>query len=40
MTNLDLDTALNALEVKPRDMIAIFQALKEAGVLQAELVIQ
>ena len=31
--------ALNALGVKPRDVIAIFQALKEAGALQAELVI-
>lgn len=32
--------ALNLLEVKPRDLISIFQALKEAGSLQAELVIQ
>lgn len=31
--------ALNALGVSPRDMIAIFQGLKEAGSLQAELVI-
>lgn len=31
--------ALNALGVTPRDIIAIFQALKEAGALQAELVI-
>lgn len=31
--------ALNALGVKPRDVIAIFQALKQAGALQAELVI-
>ena len=31
--------ALNALGVKPRDVIAIFQALKRAGALQAELVI-
>ena len=31
--------ALNALGVKPRDLIAIFQALKEAGALNAELVI-
>ena len=36
----DMANALNALKVKPRDLIAIFQALKEAGVLQAELVIQ
>ena len=31
--------ALNALGVTPRDMISIFQAMKEAGALQAELVI-
>ncbi|MBC8204804.1 flagellar basal body P-ring protein FlgI [bacterium] len=31
--------ALNALGVTPRDIIAIFQALKEAGALQAELII-
>ncbi|RKY62931.1 MAG: flagellar biosynthesis protein FlgA [Candidatus Latescibacterota bacterium] len=35
----DLAKALNALGVSPRDMIAIFQALKEAGALKAELVI-
>ena len=35
----DLAKALNALQVTPRDIIAIFQALKEAGALQAELVI-
>jgi flagellar P-ring protein precursor FlgI len=29
--------ALNALGVTPRDLIAIFQALKAAGALQAEL---
>ncbi|MBT8366054.1 MAG: flagellar basal body P-ring protein FlgI, partial [Deltaproteobacteria bacterium] len=29
--------ALNALGVSPRDLIAIFQALKAAGALQAEL---
>ncbi|MEO8677040.1 MAG: flagellar basal body P-ring protein FlgI [Casimicrobiaceae bacterium] len=33
----DLARALNALGVGPRDMIAIFQALKEAGALRAEL---
>jgi flagellar P-ring protein FlgI len=33
----DLAAALNALGVTPRDVIAIFQALKEAGALQAEL---
>jgi flagellar P-ring protein FlgI len=35
----DVARALNALGVTPRDMIAIFQGLKEAGSLQAELVI-
>lgn len=35
----DLIAALNALGVKPRDLIAIIQALKEAGALQAELVL-
>jgi len=35
----DLAAALNALKVKPRDIIAIFQALKEAGALNADLVI-
>ena len=33
----DLARALNALGVTPRDLIAIFQALKEAGALYAEL---
>jgi flagellar P-ring protein precursor FlgI len=33
----DLAQALNALGVTPRDMIAIFQALKQAGALRAEL---
>jgi flagellar P-ring protein precursor FlgI len=32
--------ALNALGVTPRDMMAIFQALKQAGALQAELLIR
>jgi len=36
----DVANALNALKVKPRDLIAIFQALKEAGVLQGQLIIQ
>ncbi len=31
--------ALNSLKVSPRDIIAIFQAIKEAGALTAELVI-
>ncbi|NPV48492.1 MAG: flagellar basal body P-ring protein FlgI [Armatimonadetes bacterium] len=35
----DLVKALNTLGVKPRDLIAILQALKEAGALQAELVL-
>jgi flagellar P-ring protein precursor FlgI len=34
----DLAKALNALGVTPRDLIAIFQALKQAGALHAELV--
>lgn len=37
-TNIgDLARALNALGVTPRDMIAIFQALRQAGALRAEL---
>ena len=32
--------ALNTLGVTPRDMMAIFQAMKQAGALQAELVIR
>lgn len=35
----DLAAALNALKVKPRDIISIFQALKEAGALNADLII-
>ena len=35
----DLVTALNRLQVTPRDIIAIFQAIKQAGALQAELII-
>jgi flagellar P-ring protein precursor FlgI len=35
----DLASALNSLKVTPRDIISIFQALKEAGALNAELVI-
>ncbi|MCA9757497.1 MAG: flagellar basal body P-ring protein FlgI [Candidatus Eisenbacteria bacterium] len=35
----ELAEALNTLGVTPRDVIAIFQALKEAGALDAELVI-
>ena len=36
----DVARALNSLGATPRDMIAIFQALKQAGALQAELVIK
>ena len=35
----DVAKALNALKVTPRDIIAIFQALKESGALKAELTI-
>jgi flagellar P-ring protein precursor FlgI len=35
----DVAKALNALKVLPRDIIAIFQALKRSGALNAELVI-
>jgi flagellar P-ring protein precursor FlgI len=35
----EVAAALNSLKVSPRDIIAIFQALKEAGALQAELII-
>lgn len=35
----EVAAALNSLRVAPRDVIAIFQALKEAGALTAELVI-
>jgi len=35
----DVAKALNALGVTPRDMIAIFQALKDAGALKARLII-
>ncbi len=39
-TSLDeIARALNAMGVSSRDMIAIFQAIKEAGALQAELVV-
>ncbi len=33
-------SALNALGVTPRDMMAIFKAMKQAGALQAELIIR
>ena len=35
----DIAKALNSLKVSPRDIIAIFQALKEAGALKASLLI-
>ena len=35
----DIARSLNTLKVSPRDIIAIFQALKEAGALKADLVI-
>ncbi|HWR81836.1 MAG TPA: flagellar basal body P-ring protein FlgI [Candidatus Deferrimicrobium sp.] len=35
----DIATALNKIGAAPRDIIAIFQALKQAGALRAELVI-
>jgi len=38
-TLAEVARALNLLGVSPRDMVAIFQALKEAGALQAELII-
>ena len=33
-------SALNSLGVTPRDMMAIFQAMKQAGALHAELVLR
>lgn len=36
----DVATALNSLGVTPRDMMSIFQTMKQAGALQAELVMQ
>ncbi len=35
----DLATALNELGLRPRDIIAIFQSIKQAGALSAELII-
>ncbi len=35
----DVANALNALGVKPRDLVAIFEALAQAGALRAEIVI-
>ena len=39
VTAAELARALNALGVTPRDLIAIFQALKQAGALHAELIV-
>ncbi len=36
----DVVTALNALGAKPRDLVVIFQALRSAGALQAEIEVQ
>ena len=36
----DVAKSLNALGVTPRDMMAIFQAMKQAGALQAELILR
>ena len=35
----DVAKALNAIGASPRDIISIFQAIKAAGALRAELVI-
>ncbi len=35
----DVASALNAIGATPRDLIAIFQAIKAAGALYADLVI-
>jgi flagellar P-ring protein FlgI len=40
VTLRDLVASLNALGVGPRDMISILQAIKEAGALQAELLVR
>ena len=39
VTVSDLAKTLNAIGATPRDLIAIFNALKKAGALQAKLVI-
>ncbi len=38
-TVTDLALALNTLGLKPRDIIAVFQAIKQAGALRAQLII-
>jgi flagellar P-ring protein precursor FlgI len=37
VTTRDLVRALNSIGVAPRDLVAIFQAIKAAGALQAKL---
>ncbi|TVR47166.1 MAG: hypothetical protein EA402_01625 [Planctomycetota bacterium] len=39
VTVQSIANALNAIGARPRDMVAIFQALKRAGALHAELVV-
>jgi len=39
-TGADLVTALNKVQASSRDIIAIFQSIKRAGALHAELIIQ
>ena len=39
VTAAELARALNALGVTPRDLITIFQALKTAGALHADLIV-
>jgi len=36
----EVASALNSLGVTPRDMMSIFQSMKQAGALQAELILQ
>src|SRR6185295_16934640 len=38
-TVADVARALNSLGVSPRDLISIFQALKQAGALHAEIIV-
>jgi flagellar P-ring protein FlgI len=39
VTVAELAKALNAIGASPRDLIAIFNALKKAGALQAKLIV-
>jgi flagellar P-ring protein precursor FlgI len=36
----EVASALNSLGVTPRDVMAIFETMKQAGALQAELIIR